>query len=73
MAIRNQGHVDGLPAFEVDTAEELTQVLRPGVYVRAPRDVLDACGWRETTNSDPQAIADGADWRDGAWIAKGGD
>ena len=28
--------MDGLPACEVDTAEELTQVLVPGVYVRAP-------------------------------------
>ena len=36
MARRDQVTVDGLPACEVDTAEELTQVLVPGVYVRAP-------------------------------------
>ena len=36
MAIRDLVTVDGLPACAVDTAEELTQVLVPGVWVRAP-------------------------------------
>ena len=36
MAIRDLMNVDGLPACEVDTAEELSQRLVPGVYVRAP-------------------------------------
>ena len=36
MAIRDLVSVDGRPACEVDTAEELTQVLIPGVWVRAP-------------------------------------
>ena len=44
MAIRDRGTVDGIPAVEVETAEQLTQVLLPGVYVRAPRKVLAACG-----------------------------
>ena len=44
MAIRDLPNTDGLPACEVDTAEELTQRLVPGVYVRAPREVLAACG-----------------------------
>ena len=73
MAIRDQVTVDGLPACEVDTAEELTQVLVPGVYVRAPRAVLAACGWTDTENADTQAIVDGADWRDDTWIAEGGE
>ena len=69
MAIRDLVTVDGRPACEVDTAEELTQVLIPGVYVRASRDVLAECGWTYTENTDTQAIVDGADWRDDAWIA----
>ena len=69
MAIRDLVTVDGRPACEVDTAEELTQVLIPGVYVRASRDVLAECGWTDTENTDTQAIVDGADWRDDAWIA----
>ena len=73
MAIRDLVTVDGRPACEVDTAEELTQVLVPGVYVRAPRAVLAACGWTDTENSDTPEIAAGADWRDDAWIAHGGD
>ena len=73
MAIRDRGTVDGIPAVEVETAEELTQVLLPGVWVRAPREVLAACGWTDTENSDPPEIAAGADWRDAAWIAQGGD
>ena len=73
MAIRDLPTSDGLPACEVDTAEELTRVLIPGVYVRASRDVLAACGWTDTENSDTQAIADGADWRDEQWIAEGGE
>ena len=73
MAIRDLPNTDGLPAFEVDTAEELTQLLIPGVYVRASRDVLAECGWTDTENSDPPEIVAGADWRDAAWIANGGD
>ena len=73
MAIRDLMTVDGLPACEVDTAEELSQCLVPGVYVRASRDVLTACGWTETENADPPEIVAGADWRDDAWIAEGGD
>ena len=73
MAIRDLMTVDGLPAYEVDTAEELTQVLVPGVYVRAPRAVLAACGWTDTENSDSQDIVNAADWRDEHWIAEGGE
>ena len=73
MAIRDLVTVDGPPACAVDTAEELTQVLVPGVWVRAPRAVLAACGWTDTENADTQAIVDGADWRDDAWIAEGGE
>ena len=73
MAIRDLVTVDGLPACEVDTAEELSQRLVPGVYVRASREVLAACGWTDTENSDPPDIVAGADWRDDAWIAQGGD
>ena len=73
MTIRNLPNIDGLPACEVDTAEELTQRLIPGVYVRASRDVLAACGWTETENADTAEIVAGADWRDDAWIAEGGD
>ena len=73
MAIRDRGTVDGILAVEVETAEELTQVLLPGVWVRAPREVLAACGWTDTENADPPEIAAGADWRDDAWIAQGGD
>ena len=67
MAIRDLPNTDGLPACEVDTAEELTQRLVPGVYVRA------ACGWTYTENADPPEIVAGADWRDDAWIAEGGE
>ena len=73
MAIRNLPNIDGLPACEVDTAEELTQRLVPGVYVRASRDVLAACGWTDTENSDSQDIVNAADWRDEPWIAEGGE
>ena len=73
MPIRDLPTIDGRPACEVDTAEELTQVLVPGVYVRAPRAVLDACGWTDTENADTAEIVAGADWRDEAWIAEGGD
>ena len=73
MAIRDLPNTDGLPAFDVDTAEEVTQLLIPGVYVRASRAVLAECGWRDTENSDPPEIVAGADWRDDAWIAQGGD
>ncbi len=73
MTIRNLPTIDGLPACEVDTAEELTQRLLPGVYVRASREVLAACGWGDTENADPPEIVAGADWRDDAWIAEGGD
>ena len=73
MAIRDLPTTDGLPACDVDTAEELTQVLIPGVYVRASRAVLDACGMTETENADPQEIVDEADWRDDDWIAEGGE
>ena len=73
MAIRDLPTTDGLPACDVDTAEELTQVLIPGVYVRASRAVLAACGMTETENADPQEIVDGADWRDDDWIAEGGE
>ena len=73
MAIRDLPTTDGLPAFEVDTAEELTQRLVPGVYVRASRDVLAACGWGDTENADPPGIVAGADWRDEQWIAEGGE
>ena len=71
MAMRDLPNTDGLPACEVETPEELTQRLVPGVYVRASRDVLAACGWTE--NADPPEIVAGADWRDDAWIAEGGD
>ena len=71
MAIRDLMNVDGLPACEVDTAEELSQRLVPGVYVRAPRAVLDAAGYGDTENTD--AIAAAADWRHPEWIADGGD
>ena len=73
MAIRDLVNVDGRPACEVDTAEELSQRLVPGVYVRASRDVLAACGWTDTENADTAEIAAGADWRDDAWIAEGGE
>ena len=73
MAINDLPTTDGLPAFEVDTAEELTQLLIPGVYVRASRAVLAQCGWTDTENSDTPEIVAGADWRDDAWIAQGGD
>ena len=73
MAIRDLPKTNGLPACEVDTAEELTQVLVPGVYVRAPAAVLAACGWIESENADTQDIVDGADWRDEQWIAEGGE
>ena len=42
MAVREQPITDGVPVFEVDTAEELSQRLVPGVYVRAPRAVVRA-------------------------------
>ena len=73
MAVREQPITDGVPVFEVDTAEELSQRLVPGVYVRAPRAVLAACGWTDTENSDTPEIVAGADWRDDAWIAEGGE
>ena len=73
MAIRDLMNVDGLPACEVDTAEELSQRLVPGVYVRAPRAVLAACGWTDTENADSQDIVNAADWRDEPWIAEGGE
>ena len=73
MTIRNLPNIDGLPAFAVDTAEELTQLLVPGVYVRASRAVLAECGWTDTENSDPQEIVNAADWRDDTWIAEGGE
>ena len=73
MAIRDLPNVDGLPACEVETAEELSRCLVPGVYVRAPRAVLAACGWTDTENADTAEIVAGADWRDDAWIAEGGD
>lgn len=73
MAIRDLPTTDGLPAFEVDTAEELTQMLFPGVYVRVSRAVLAECGLTETENSDSPETVAGADWRDEAWLAQGGD
>ena len=73
MAIRDLVSVDGRPACEVDTAEELTQVLIPGVWVRGPRAVLDACGLTEQENTDDERIAVEADQRDDAWIAHGGE
>ena len=73
MAMRDLQTTDGLPTCEVETAEELTQRLVPGVYVRASRDVLAACGWTDTENADTAEIVAGADWRDDAWIAQGGD
>ena len=73
MTIRNLPTTDGLPTCEVETAQELTDRLVPGVYVRASRDVLAACGWTETENADTAEIVAGADWRDEAWIAQGGD
>ena len=71
MAIRDLPTTDGLPTCEVETAEELTARLVPGVYVRAPREVLAACGWGDTENADTAEIVAGADWRDDAWIAQG--
>ena len=73
MAIRNLPTTDGLPTCEVETAEELTERLVPGVYVRASRDVLAACGWTDTENADSQDIVNAADWRDEKWIAEGGE
>ena len=43
------------------------------MYVRTSRDVLAECGWTDTENADTQAIVDGADWRDDAWIGEGGE
>ena len=54
MAIRNLPNTDGLPTFEVDTAEELTQLLIPGVYVRASREVLAAAGGRTPRTPIPR-------------------
>ena len=73
MTIRELPTTDGIPACEVETAQELTQRLVPGVYVRAALDVLAACGWTDTENADTAEIVAGADWRDAAWIAEGGD
>ena len=73
MTIRELPTTDGIPTCEVETAQELTERLVPGVYVRAPRAVLDACGWTDTENADTAAIVAGADWRDDAWIAEGGE
>ena len=73
MAIRDLPTIDGRPACAVDTAADLTQVLVPGVWVRAPRAVLDACGLTEQENTDDERIAVEADQRDDAWIAHGGD
>ncbi len=73
MTIRKLPTTDGIPTCEVETAEELNHCLVPGVYVRASRDVLAACGWTETENADTAEIVAGADWRDDAWIAAGGD
>ena len=73
MAIRDLPTIDGRPACDVDTAAELTQVLIPGVWVRAPRAVLDACGLTEQENTDDERVAVEADQRDDAWIAHGGD
>ena len=73
MTIRNLPNIDGLPAYEVETAQELTDRLVPGVWVRAPHAVLAECGWGDTENADPPEIVAGADWRDDAWIAEGGD
>ena len=44
MAIRDLPNINGRPACEVDTAEELTQLLIPGVYVRASRAVSPSAG-----------------------------
>ena len=71
MAVREQPITDGVPVFEVDTAEELESPPRAG-RVRA-RAVLAACGWTDTENSDTPEIVAGADWRDDAWIAEGGE
>ncbi len=73
MTIRDLPTTDGIPTCEVETAEELNHCLVPGVYVRAPRAVLAAGGWGDTENADTAAIVAGADWRDDAWIAEGGD
>ena len=73
MAIRDLGTVDGISAVEVETTEQLTQVLFPGVWVRVSRKVLAECGLTETENSDPPEIVAEADWRDDAWLAQGGD
>ena len=73
MAIHDLPTTDGLPACEVDSAEALTQRLVPGVWVRAPRAVLAECGWTDTENADTAEIVAGADWRDDAWIAEGGE
>ena len=73
MTIRNLPTTDGIPTCEVETAEELNHCLVPGVYVCASREVLAACGWGDTENADPPEIVAGADWRDDAWIAQGGD
>ena len=73
MAVRERPITDGVPVFEVDTDDEMTQVFVPGVYVRAPRAVLEARGYTEADNSDPLDIVNEADWRDEAWIAEGGE
>ena len=73
MTIRDLGTVDGIPAVEVETAEQLTLALFPGVWVRASREVLAQCGLTETENSDSPEIVAEADWRDDEWIAQGGD
>ena len=59
MAIRDLPTTDGLPTCEVETAQELTARLVPGVYVRAAREVLAACGWGDTENADTAEIPTG--------------
>ena len=62
MAIRDLVTVDGRPACEVDTAEELTQVLVPGVWVRARRRFVARRVRvdRHTENADTAEIAAGS-------------
>ena len=40
----------------------------------APRAPCSPCAaWTDTENADTAEIVAGADWRDDAWIAQGGD
>ena len=62
--------INGEPALDVDTAEDLDRTLTSGAYVLAPDDVRAEYGLTETENSDTQDIVDESDWRDAAWLGE---